>query len=106
MEEGGFVMLLESELGTFFDISIWVVSIILLVVSAISIKKSNSGIYFLLFSITHFLSLLGLKLLLSNNDTDPYMGSLQNSLRFSLFIFPWVISMVLLMIGIFTVKRN
>jgi hypothetical protein len=108
MEEGDIVMLLESEVGTFFDISNWLVSILLIVVSVISLKKSNSGIFFLFFAITHFLSLLGLKLLLSNNDTDPYIGSLQNSLRFSLFIFPWVISMVLLIIGIFKsrVKQN
>ncbi|WP_163101617.1 hypothetical protein [Peribacillus alkalitolerans] len=95
-------MLFESEARTFFEISIWVISIFLVIASLISLKNRTSGaIYFLLFTILHFISLLGLIHLLNTVDTDPVVASERNTLRFYGFIFPWLLSMILLMIGIF-----
>jgi hypothetical protein len=99
-------MLFESEARTFFEISIWIVSTILVVASFLNYKRNKGGIYFLSFALIHFISLLGLKNLLNTIDTEPVMASENNTYRFYVFIFPWVLSMALLIIGIFKSKSK
>lgn len=101
-------MLFETEVRTLLEISTWVVGIFLVAASLISFKKNNSGIYFILFAILNTISLFGLKHLLNTVETNPVMASEENTLRFYLFIFPWIISMVFLIFGIIksNVKQN
>jgi H+/gluconate symporter-like permease len=94
-------MAFESEIDTFFMISIWLITLILLILLFKRIKKFGSGFYYLWFVILQLASLYALRNVLYSVTSDPVMASQENTLRLTIFILAWISSMIFLIVGIF-----
>ncbi len=93
-------MSFESEISSIFTIVMSTMTILILLVSVLLFRKSKLHIFYFAFAVVQFVSLFNLgDLLFDINDVNPVIISEENTYKFYLFIIPWTISMILLVIG-------